>query len=204
MKKAREFRKEARQVLEGGIFGSKFLYALLAILIVTLVEALVTATVVGSIITIVASGPIACGLISVLLRIVRKEDEKADMNHLIDGFKNHFGDSFVSSLLVTIYTFLWTLLLIIPGMIKTYSYSATLYLVNERGLEGNAAITESRRLMKGKKWKLFCLDLSFIGWYLLGLLCLGVGVIWAQTYHEVARTVFFNDLLNEVEVVDVK
>ena len=107
----------------------------------------------------------------------------------------------------------------IPGIIKSYAYAATMYLVHEQDLAGNEAITASRKLMKGRKWKLFCLDLSFIGWYIVGFLCLGVGVIWVNTYRQMARTLFFEEAMKEgdkcccehckheeekVEVVDAK
>ena len=52
-------------------------------------------------------------------------------------------------------------------------------------------INESRRLMNGKKWKLFCLDFSFIGWYFLGFLCFGIGILFVIPYHQMARTNFY-------------
>ena len=64
-------------------------------------------------------------------------------------------------------------------------------------LGANDCITASRKLMKGHKWQLFVLDLSFIGWYIVGMLCFGVGVLWVQAYHEVARAEFYNSLVNE-------
>jgi len=203
MRKAREYRKEARGLLGNGIFDSKWLYALLVLLLASIIVAAAGSITVG-IIAIVVAGPIEYGTISCLLRVARHEDERADASHLFDGFKEKFGQSFVVALLESIFIFLWTLLFIIPGIIKGYSYSATMYLVRERNLEGTAAITESRRLMKGKKWKLFCLDLSFIGWYFVGLLCLGIGLLWVEPYHQMARTVFFEDLLKADAPVEVE
>ena len=67
-----------------------------------------------------------------------------------------------------LYTVLWSLLLVIPGIVKIYSYAMTPYIMAEHpSLTANEAITESRRIMDGNKWRLFCLDLSFIGWELL-------------------------------------
>ena len=203
MKKAREYRKYARETLGHDIFGTKWMYALLAYLVCSLLVGAVSALSVG-ILGILVLGPLSYGIISVFLRIKRNEDEKAEVVHLFDGFKDKFGESFVAALLMDIFIFLWTLLLIIPGIIKSYSYSATMYLVRERNLEGTEAITESRRLMNGKKWKLFCLDLSFIGWYFVGLLCLGIGALWVHTYHEAAKAHFFDDVLNEEKVIEAK
>lgn len=202
MKKAREYRKEAREHLQGDIFGSKFLYAVLVILVVGALEAILTATGVGAIVAVIFLGPITFGTITIFQRVIRKEDEHADLNHLFDGFKEKFGQSVITSLLEFVYTLLWSLLFIIPGIVKSYSYAASMYLVRAGKCEGNDAITESRKLMKGHKWKLFCLDLSFIGWYLLGVICLGVGVLWAEAYHQVAQVEFFEDLLKEPVVVE--
>ena len=175
MKRAREYRKCARDTLGNRIFDDKWLYALLAILVYTAVFAGLSAIGFG-VLGLIVAGPLAYGLISVFLRIVRKEDEKADIVHVFDGFKEKFGESLLTSLLCTLYIFLWSLLLIIPGIIKSYSYAASLYLLREKNLEYNDAITESRRIMDGNKWGLFCLDLSFIGWYIVGFLCLGIGL----------------------------
>ena len=200
MRRAREYRKMSRDTLGNGIFTDKWMWALLALFVESLLLGLVSATGVGIIVTIVIAGPLAYGTIAIFLRAARGEDERADLNHLFDGFKEKFGESFLTELLCTIFIFLWSLLLIIPGIIKSYSYAATMYIVREKGLSGTDAITLSRKIMKGKKWKLFCLQLSFIGWYLLGLLCFGVGVLWVNAYQQMAVTHFMEDALNEVTV----
>ena len=199
MKRAREYRKESRALLGHEIFGAKWMWALLMLLIVSAAVSAVAGVTCG-IAALVVGGPLEYGCIRVYLRVVRGEDEHAEIKHLWAGFKGKIGQTFVVELLEFIYIFLWSLLLIIPGIIKTYSYSATMYLVHEQDLSGNEAITASRRLMKGRKWKLFCLDLSFIGWYIVGLLCLGVGVLWVDTYHQMAKTLFFEDAMKEGEI----
>jgi len=196
MKKAKEYRALAREDLQHGIFSTNWLYALLIVILVYAISAGLAATGIGAIIGIIISGPISLGVISVFLKFARKEDERPELSHLLDGFKdNKLGDSVVTNLLATLYLFLWSLLFTIPGIIKSYSYAASIYLVREKGLKGNEAITESRKIMNGNKWRLFCLDLSFIGWYIVGALCLGVGVFWVDAYREVARAHFFDDLL---------
>lgn len=204
MKRAREYRKDARTLLEGGVFGTKFLYAVLVVLVIGAIEALLSATVVGTLATLVLMGPLSYGSIVIFRRVVQNKDEKANLNHLFDGFKDRFSESLVTSLLETLFIILWTLLLIVPGIIKSYSYAADMYLVHEKGIEGKEAITKSRELMRGNKWKLFCLDLSFIGWYFVGILCFGVGVLWVEAYRNVARTEFFEDILKQEKVVDVQ
>ena len=215
MKRARDYRKNARDLLGNNIFSDKWIYCMLIVLIVSAILGIFSGAttrihrwigpMVGSIISILISGPLSFGLVRVYLRFVRGEDEKADIARLVDGFSSKFMESFVLSLLVFLYTFLWSLLFVIPGIIKSYSYSASMYLLHEKNLEGNDAIDESRKLMDGNKWRLFCLDLSFIGWYIVGLLCLGVGVFWVQAYHNTARTKFFDELLSgQPNVIDIE
>ena len=82
--------------------------------------------------------------------------------------KDRLWDGFCMKILQGLYIVLWSLLLVIPGIVKIYSYAMTPYIMAEHpSLTANEAITESRRIMGGNKWRLFCLDLSFIGWELL-------------------------------------
>ena len=94
----------------------------------------------------------------------------AALSDLFSQF-NRLGTGFCMNFLIVFYTFLWTLLFIIPGIIKAYSYSMTPYILSEHPeMSVNEAITESRRIMQGNKGRLFCLQLSFIGWEILCLL----------------------------------
>lgn len=88
--------------------------------------------------------------------------------------------------------------MIVPGIIKTYSYAMTAYLLKDRQeLKFNAAIEESMRMMSGNKMRLFILDLTFIGWYLLGIITFGIGLLWVIPYHSSARIAFYQDLIAE-------
>ena len=81
--------------------------------------------------------------------------------------------------------FLWSLLFIIPGIIKSYEYCMIPYILAENPeIEMDRAFEISRKMTKGEKWKIFVLGLSFIGWYLLGLLCCCVGTIFVDPYSE--------------------
>ena len=100
------------------------------------------------------------------------------------GFKkgNYWG-VVKAMFLKNLYIFLWSLLLVIPGIIKAYSYRMVPYIVTDNPqMDANDAITLSRNMMNGSKWKAFVLDLSFIGWYILGLLACGIGVIFVNPY----------------------
>jgi uncharacterized membrane protein len=101
-----------------------------------------------------------------------------------------------TSLLLGIYFLLWTLLFIIPGIIKSLSYSQTYYLLKDHpGYSINEAITESRKRMKGLKGKYFLLNLSFIGWGILCLFTLGIGFLWLVPYITSSLATFYNELI---------
>ena len=119
---------------------------------------------------------------------------------LFSGFSN-FGTTCVAGILQTIFLTLWTLLFIIPGIVKIYSYSMTYYVLHDNpNLSASEAITESRRMMNGYKGKLFCLDLSFIGWFLLSALTLGLLGFYVLPYYNAARARFYEALKNKTTV----
>lgn len=110
------------------------------------------------------------------------------------GFKT-YGRVFGTMLLMGVYTALWSLLLVIPGIIKSYSYAMTPYLIlDEPELSGDALITKSMRMMEGHKMKLFLLDLSFIGWCLLSIITCGIASLWITPYMQTARAGFYEDI----------
>lgn len=92
-------------------------------------------------------------------------------------------------LLVFVYTLLWTLLLVIPGIIKAYSYSMTFYILRENPeMTAGDAITASQKMMDGHKMDLFLLSLSFIGWAILASITFGIGYLWLIPYIYIRRT----------------
>ncbi|MDR0725426.1 MAG: DUF975 family protein [Prevotellaceae bacterium] len=110
------------------------------------------------------------------------------------GFRNYIT-ILIPMLLVYLYVILWSLLLIIPGIVKFYSYAMTPYLLYENpALGADTLICKSMNMMKGNKMKLFLLDLSFIGWGLLCVLSLGIGFLWLIPYVQSARSAFYEDL----------
>jgi uncharacterized membrane protein len=120
------------------------------------------------------------------------------IENLFDCTKN-FGTVFVASILQGIYLFLWTLLFWIPGIVKSYSYAMTNYiLIDNPNMTANEAITESRKMMDGHKMDLFLLDLSFIGWYILSIFTFGILLLYVAPYHEAARAQFYADLTGPV------
>lgn len=99
-------------------------------------------------------------------------------------------------LYIFLFTLLWSLLLIVPGIIAAYRYSMAPYLMAENPELGVAeAVEMSKYMMDGSKGRLFCLDISFIGWLILSSLTLGIGDLFLNPYRVSARTAFYLDLL---------
>lgn len=136
--------------------------------------------------------PMSWGVTITFLEVSR--GMKVNYGNLTKGYHD-FTRIFLTILLKGIYTLLWSLLLIIPGIVKSYSYAMTEFvLVDRPDLAYNEAIEESMRLMQGNKWRLFVLDLSFLGWALLCILTLGIGYLFLAPYMEVAHAHFYADL----------
>lgn len=146
----------------------------------------------GVILSLLLTGPMAVGLVWVFLRLARREP--AEIGQLFDGFKR-FWIAVGAYLLVTLFTLLWTLLLIIPGIIASYAYAMTYFvLADDQTVGPLQAISRSKEMMRGKKWKLFCLSLRFLGWILLCILTLGIGFLWLGPYMQTAVAHFYDDV----------
>lgn len=103
-----------------------------------------------------------------------------------------FRKGFALVLQECVLIFLWTLLLVLPSVIASYRYAMAPFILLEHPETSAAeAIHMSKNMMRGKKWELFCLDLSFIGWFLLSVLTLGIGFLWLTPYINAARTNFY-------------
>jgi uncharacterized membrane protein len=129
------------------------------------------------------------------LKLVR--GEVRSYSDLFYYFKN--GQQFVRAILVTffvtLFTVLWSLLLIIPGIIKSLAYSQVGYILKDNPtMKPLDAITLSRRMMDGYKWKLFLLGLSFIGWVFVVIITLGLGVLYVAPYYTTTLAQFHEEI----------
>lgn len=141
--------------------------------------------------------PLAVGYSNSMRVLLETGDNRLANNSFSLGFGNWLHVVW-GMVLSTIYIFLWTLLLVIPGIIKSYSYALTPYiLVEHPEMSANEAIEESMRLMDGHKFDLFYLQLSFIGWAILSILSLGLGFFWLIPYQMTAQAAFYRDIKNE-------
>ncbi|MCL2209658.1 MAG: DUF975 family protein [Treponema sp.] len=141
---------------------------------------------------LILGGPLFLGLVIFLLNKVR--GGPAAIENLFDGFQR-FVPALILYLLQTIYIFLWSLLLIVPGIIKCLGYSMAFFILRDNP-EINAmdALKQSIAMMKGYKWKLFCLCLSFIGWMILCVFTFGIGLLWLCPYVYLSLANFYEDL----------
>ena len=131
---------------------------------------------VGLAVSIIVTPAFALSTIRIYLMVVR--GGTPEVKNCFDGFDDFFS-AFKVTLLVGIYTFLWSLLFIIPGIVKGYSYSMAMYvLADNKGKSARECIAESKAMMEGHKMELFVLDLSFIGWYLLCSLTCGLAALY--------------------------
>ncbi len=190
-------RANARKQLGGNIFAKDWLMVLLVCLIISAISGALSATAVG---VIIVAGPLSYSLSRICVRRVCNDGE-VDLGDLLKGFTENFAQSLLLGLLSSLFIALWSLLLIIPGIVKSYSYSMCFYIQQQSpNKDWKYCLDKSKELMNGYKMKLFLLDLSFIGWYILGALCLGVGVLFVEPYHEMARANFYMNLVANKEV----
>lgn len=196
LKQNSELRAAARTALQG----KWFMAAIATVIFSAIISGLSVIPILGVLIVLLTL-PIAYGFAIVMFNVFKGGE--VDFGILFEGFSD-YGRILGTKLLQAIYTFLWALLLLIPGVIKHYSYAMTDYILKEKPeLRNNAAIEKSMAMMEGNKMKLFLLDLSFIGWAILCLFTLGIGYLFLQSYMSVTRAAFYEDLKAQQEVVEV-
>lgn len=146
----------------------------------------------GSILGIFVMGPFVASLIKISKKVYKGEEPQVD--ELFTGFKD-YGNNFVLYLLQRVYIALWSLLFVIPGLIKTYSYAMAFYIKEDNPeLTANECITKSREMMDGHKWELFCLEFSYLGWLILCALTLGILSLWVGPKMELAKYTFYRNI----------
>ncbi|HRY78432.1 MAG TPA: DUF975 family protein [Candidatus Izemoplasmatales bacterium] len=197
IKSNQEYRDLAVQILNG-----RYKPVIIVLLVVWLVTGALTSTLstgnAASSLAQLVSLAISAGISYSMVGVWRGELEKKDPDlkeTLLSGFQNDFVRNLLLYFLTSLFTFLWALLLIVPGIVKAYSYSMGFYLIHrDPALKAEAAIKESMVLTNGKKMQLFTLDLSYLGWYFIGIFTLGILWLWVYPKHQVARMALFEDI----------
>jgi uncharacterized membrane protein len=179
---------QARDALDGrwGLVIGTFVVYVLVIVPVSLIP------IAGWIISLLISGSMSIGIAIFSLSVSRKQD--AQLAQIFGGFPK-FTVGLSAYLLMAIFVILWLLLLIVPGIIAALSYSLTYYIIAEDdSISALDAITKSKQMMRGNKLKLFCLGWRFIGWALLCILTVGIGLLWLYPYMAISFAQFYDDI----------
>lgn len=146
----------------------------------------------------IVGGPVEIGYCQYLLN--QYDRRTLDFSTLFSRFDD-FTVGFCQKLLRGLYTALWSLLLVVPGVMAAYSYAMTPYILAEhKGMTASQAIAASKAMMKGHRWELFCLDLTFIGWAILASLPLNLGHLALNPYKSAARAAFYRQLSTHRDV----
>lgn len=147
---------------------------------------------IAPIISLILTAPMSFGLIMYIIRFARYED--LELTEIFNGF-TRWIDSVVLMLVIAIFTFLWSLLFIIPGIIKSISYSMAFYILADNpDMKPMEALQWSKRITYGHKGRIFYIQLSFIGWSLLAALTCGIGYIWLLPYMNLTFANLYFDL----------
>ena len=164
---------------------------------------LITVAVVMSLVAVVLGGAVNLGWCQFHTKLM-KNTEDAKFNDLFAHF-DRLGRGFAMNFVLSLFIFLWSLLFIFPGIVAVYRYAMVPYLMAEfPDLKLMDAIRESKRLMKGNKWRLFCLQMSFFGWALLCLLTLGIGNLWLTPYMRTAEAAFYMHVTGRLDKKEPK
>ena len=147
---------------------------------------------IGSFINFIISGPLLVGISIFFLNFIR--GEKAEVEQFFKGF-SLFLTSFTAYLFICIFTVLWLLLLIVPGIIAALSYSMSYFIIADNPqIDGFEAIKRSKIMMNGHKKQLFYLGCRFIGWCILGILSFGIGFLWILPYMFTSFAKFYENI----------
>ena len=194
----KELKAAAKQQIKGNI-GKLFLCSLVAIVLIIVLYVVlggiamtsamagnwaifvVIYTIIGCV-SVIIGPPLAASFVKIFLNM--REGQSPAVSDIFYAYKTNLtGKSIWLAIIMGFFIYLWTLLLIIPGIIKSYAYSlAFWYLVDNEGMTAREALRMSKKATRGYKGKLFVLDLSFIGWGLLVSITFGIAGIWVFPY----------------------
>ena len=191
-----ELKAQAREQLRGKVW----MFFLVTLIVYAITFALACIPVAGVIATYIITPPLSVGMVMIYLDVTYGDN--IDLAKLFKGF-NMMGKSIALFLLMIIFIWLWSLLLIIPGIIKSYSYSMAFYILAENpDMTAREALNESKLIMDGHKWELFVLQLSFILWILLCVVTCGIAMIYVLPYMQLTYTNFYHNIKRQPAVAE--
>lgn len=179
----KELRKRAWDRLKDGNYWQSF-------------GASVVGGIVGSIGMIFTMGPMEAGVTNYYIK--QQRDQKPEFGEIFSGF-GRYGSALGGYILRAIFIFLWGIIPLVGQLfavwVKPFAYSQMYYFMMDKGLGAGDSITESKLMMRGYKLKLFKLNLSFIGWYILGFITFGIGLLFLMPYVDATMAEFYAELL---------
>ena len=183
-----ELKAAAKEQIKGKI-GTLFVM-LLILFLIGVAGALIP--IVGPIALVILTPAFSLSFCMIYLKLTKNEEIK--VGDITLGL-SYTGKALWLNILVTFFTFLWSLLFIIPGFIKQFSYSMSNFILADNPeLTAREALAKSKEMMNGHKVDLFILYLSFIGWYLLGAITFGIAYIYIVPYFNATIANFYNSI----------
>jgi len=148
---------------------------------------------VANLVQLLVSGAFMVGFAGFFLGIAQEGSARLEL--LFVGFQR-FWKSFATYFFYTLFIVLWTLLFIIPGIIATFRYAMAFFIIaDDEDCGSLEAISRSKEMMKGNKWKFFCLNWRFFGWWLLAtFFTFGIGYLWLVPYMQTSFAKFYEDV----------
>jgi len=183
---SRDYRAKARELFKTNGYA-------IPIITTLLVYAVIAVT---SVVSFFILGPALVGLAYFFLQSFR--NEKSVLEDVVKPLTTNYITTFLAIIVKGIFIFLWSLLFVIPGIIKAYSYAMVEYiLADDNDITTMDAIERSKQMMYGHKWRLFKLQLSFIGWIILSFFTFGILLIYVIPYMQAAIAAFYLDIAGE-------
>ena len=183
-----EIKAQAKEQLRGKVG----MFFLITLIVYAISFALAFIPLVGVIATYIVMPPLSVGMVMIYLDVTYGDN--VEVATLFKGF-NMMGKSIALFLLILLFTMLWSMLFVIPGIIKGYSYSMAFYILAENpDMTAREALNESKAIMAGHKMDFFVLQLSFILWALLTVVTFGIASIYVMPYQQLTFTNFYHNI----------
>ena len=180
MSPRKEIKSRAKNQLGNSYFSSQWLVGLLACVVVTAIT--VIANIIPVLGSLVVLGPVTYGLYYMFITNARNGGY-FNFSDIFKGFSDCFFETFILGFMISLFTFLWSLLFIIPGIIKALDYSMAYFVkIDHPEYDWRKCMDTSAEIMRGNRGKLFALELSFIPFAFISALLLGVGSLWLPPY----------------------
>lgn len=180
--------ESVQNMISGNISGVADEVVLLSVLLI-----LIAALVFAILLKVLIVNPLFVGINRFKINAVNDKGNVSDLGH---GFGCAYKRNIKTLFFMDLYLILWSCLFIIPGIVKSYQYRMIPYILADNpDIDKKEAFAKSKAMMEGNKWKVFVLDLSFILWYLLGVITCGIlNVFYVEPYRQLTDAALYETL----------